>query len=108
MQRSQAIVAPGGAIIDRPENQFMLAGSAGTLVVFLDAPFQTLIGRCLRQEQREGATYRPLLHKIEIARARYMERRVLYAKHAHRVIDVADKTPEVIAQGIWQAVFAMH
>ncbi len=96
LQRPQAIIAPGGAVIDKPGNQGILAESAGTFVVFLDAPFETLIGRCLRQEQEEGATYRPLLHKTEIARARYMERRVLYAKHAHRVIDVADNAPEVV------------
>jgi shikimate kinase len=79
----------------------------GSFVVFLGALFQTLIDRCLRQEREEGATYRPLLHNTEIARARYIERRVLYANYAHRIVNVADKSPEVIAQGIWQMVFAM-
>jgi shikimate kinase len=107
LQRSHAIVAPGGAVIDKAENQNVLAASEGSFVVFLDAPFQTLIDRCLRQEQREGGTYRPLLHKTETAHARYMERRVLYANHAHRVVDVAHSSPEFVAQDIWQKVFAM-
>lgn len=104
LRRSQAIIAPGGAVIDRPANQSILAGSAGSFVIFLDAPFQTLIGRCLRQEQDEACIYRPLLHDTEIARDRYVERRVLYANHAHRIVDVAHKSPQVVAQGIWQAV----
>lgn len=108
LQKSQVVIAPGGAVIDKPENQRMLAESAGTFVIFLDAPFHTLIDRCIRQEQGEGATYRPLLHKTEIALERYLERRVLYNKHAHRHINVADKAPEAVVQGILQACFANH
>jgi shikimate kinase len=108
LQRSHAIIAPGGAVIDKAANQNILRESVGSFVVFLDAPFQTLIDRCLQQEQHEGATYRPLLHKTEIARARYEERRVLYTKHAQRVIDVADKAPELVAQEILRAVFELH
>ncbi len=108
LQRSQAIIAPGGAVIDKAENQSILAASVGSFVVFLDAPFQTLIDRCLQQEEQEGATYRPLLHKTEVARARYMERRELYAKHAHRVVDVANRSPELVAQDIWREVFKLR
>jgi shikimate kinase len=105
LQRSRAIIAPGGAVIDKAANQKILADSTGSFIVFLDAPFQTLIDRCLQQEQQGGATYRPLLHKTEIARVRYEERRVLYANHALRVIDVGDRAPELVVQEIRQAVF---
>ena len=108
LQRSQAIIAPGGAVIDRAANQNILRESAGSFIVFLDAPFQILIDRCLQQEQEGGATYRPLLHKTEIARMRYEERRVLYANHAQRGIDVARQSPELVAQEIWRAVFELH
>ena len=104
LQQSHAIIAPGGAVIDKTANQSILVDSVGSFIVFLDAPFQTLIDRCLLQEQQEGATYRPLLHKTEIARARYLERRVLYANHAQLVIDVANKSPDLVAQEIWRAV----
>lgn len=106
MQQNQAIIAPGGAVIDEPANRSILAESLGSFIVFLDAPFQTLIDRCLRQEREKGGTYRPLLHKTEIARARYLERQVLYGNHAHRILDVADKSPSLIADDIWKAVFA--
>ena len=108
LRRSRAIIAPGGAVIDKAENQSILAESVGSFVVFLDAPFQTLIDRCLQQERHQGATYRPLLHKTEIARARYIERRLLYTNHAQRVIDVANHSPKLIAQEIWRAVFELR
>lgn len=108
LRRSRAIIAPGGAVIDKAENQSILAESVGSFIVFLDAPFQTLIDRCLQQERQGGATYHPLLDKTEIARARYMERRVLYANHAQQVIDVANHSPKLIAQEIWRAVFELR
>lgn len=108
LQRSEAIIAPGGAVIDKAVNQSILAKSAGSFIVFLDAPFQILIDRCLRQEQQASATYRPLLHKTEIARARYVERRVLYTNHAHLVIDVAAQSTELVARQIRRAVFEVR
>jgi shikimate kinase len=107
LRRVHAIIAPGGAAIDMPVNRSIIAESDGSLIVFLDAPFQTLVDRCLRQEQEEGCVYRPLLHKRQIARRRYAERKLLYAKYAHRVFNVSGRTPEVIAQGIWREVLAM-
>lgn len=106
LQRRQAILAPGGAVIDKPANQILLAESRGAFVAFLDAPFETLIDRCLQQEIEEGGTYRPLLHNTEMAKVRYMERRVLYAKHAHAVFDAAENSPNVLAEVIWEAAFA--
>ncbi len=107
LQRSRAIIAPGGAVIDRLENQRILAESVDTFVIFLDGPFQMLMGRCLQQEQHRAATFRPLLHKTELAHSRYSARRVLYARHAHQVINVADKTPDVVAQEVWQSISAV-
>lgn len=106
LQRRQAILAPGGAVIDKIANQILLAESQGAFVAFLDARFETLMERCLQQEREEGGTYRPLLHNAEMARVRYRERRVLYAKHAHGVFDAAENSPKVLAEIIWEAAFA--
>lgn len=108
LRQSKAIIAPGGAVIDKYQNEAILAGSPGSFVVFLDAPFQTLIDRCLQQELKERCTYRPLLHKTRIARERYVARKALYMKHAHRIVNVADKSPQRIARIIWQAVLEMR
>lgn len=104
LHRSKVIIAPGGAVIDKDENQSALAGSPGSFVVFLDAPFETLIERCKRQEQVETATYRPLLHQTEIARARYETRRLLYASHAQLTVDVSEKSPDEVLGVILAAV----
>jgi shikimate kinase len=104
LARPRAVVAPGGASIDLPRNRQALASAPDTLIVFLDAPFATLIGRCLLEEQRGGGTYRPLLHKTEVAQARYSVRRELYAAQAHLIVDVAERSPEVIVSQIWRAM----
>lgn len=101
MEASKTIVALGGAAIDASENQLLLSNADRTLVVFLDAPFATLIERCLVQERGGTAPYRPLLHQTEVALARFSTRRSLYESHASYVVDVADRSAEEVASVIW-------
>lgn len=98
------VVAPGGAAIDLERNRLALAASDDTLVIFLDAPFQTLIERCLREESAVGGTYRPLLHNYDVAQARYASRRLLYATHAGLIIDVSQRSAAEIATQILEAI----
>ncbi|HEV2326818.1 MAG TPA: shikimate kinase [Terracidiphilus sp.] len=105
LKRSNTILAPGGAVIDRVENQIALAGSTSRLVVFLDAPFRTLIERCVEQERMGGATYRPLLHQTAVAHARYEARRLLYARHAQLTMDVGAKSPQEVARLILDKMY---
>ncbi len=100
LERSETIVAVGGAAIDMARNQQLLRSSRDSLIVFLDAPFETLIERCLIQERRGDSTYRPLLHRPDIALARYSVRRLLYSAHAHLTIDVGEQTPDEVARRI--------
>jgi shikimate kinase len=102
--KSKVILAPGGAVIDKIENQRALAGSESNLIVFLDAPFPTLIERCREQERMGSATYRPLLHQTAIARARYEDRKLLYSSHAHLTVDVAEKSPQEVARIIFETM----
>jgi len=78
LRGSQTVIALGGAAIDMTANQTLLANRPHTLVVFLDAPFVTLMERCKEQERTGSATYRPLLHKPDIALARFSVRKSLY------------------------------
>lgn len=105
LQREHAIIAPGGAVIDKLENQKLLAENSGSFVVFLDGPFDVLIERCLNQERSGGATYRPLLHKTEVAHARFQERRKLYAAHTQMIVDVGAQPPQEAAAIIWRDFF---
>ncbi|HEV2134928.1 MAG TPA: shikimate kinase [Terracidiphilus sp.] len=102
LTRSKIIVAPGGAVIDRIENQHALASCTNKLVIFLDGPFPTLIERCKKQERMGETTYRPLLHQPATASARYEARRLLYASHAQATVDVAEKSPEEVARIIFE------
>lgn len=104
LERSETIVAVGGAVIDMGRNQLLLRKSPDSLIVFLDGPFEVLIDRCLRQECRGYTTYRPLLHRTDIARARYAARRSLYSAHAHLTIDVAEQAPDDVALRICDAM----
>jgi shikimate kinase len=101
LERSETIIALGGAAIDATVNQLLLANSHGTLVVFLDAPFGTLIERCLVQERNGSPTYRPLLHQTEVAHTRFLARRSLYQDHASFTVNVADRSAEEVAFLIW-------
>jgi shikimate kinase len=104
LERTNAVVATGGAVIDRVENQTMLKGSKGSLIIFLDAPFEALIERCEMQEQKERATFRPLLRDKPVARARFATRRQLYAALAHFTVEVAERTPDAVLQSILEAM----
>lgn len=104
LERSETIIAVGGAAIDMERNQLLLLNSPHSLVVFLDAPFETLIERCLLQERGGDATYRPLLHRTDIALARYSVRRSLYSAHAHLTINVAEQAPDEVALRICDAI----
>jgi shikimate kinase len=104
MSRPNAIIAPGGAAIDFPRNRQVLASRSNTLIVFLDAPFETLIARCLLDEQRGCATYRPLLHMTDMALARFSARRSLYSAHADLTIDVAEPSPDGIVSLICETM----
>lgn len=93
-------------MIDRVESQRALANSREGLVVFLDAPFHLLIARCVEQERAGSATYRPLLHRTEVARARYEMRSVLYGRLAHLTVNVAERTPEEVGRIILETMHA--
>ncbi|MDE3199620.1 MAG: shikimate kinase [Acidobacteriota bacterium] len=101
---SQVIVAPGGAIVDRPENRRVLEEMKNGLIIFLDAPFDILIDRCLRQESKGHSTYRPMLQYPEQANAQYKARTHLYASIAHWTIDVSVNAPEETLEIIWSGI----
>ena len=97
LEQSDTIIALGGAAIDAVANRLLLANSVGSRIVFLDAPFATLIDRCLIQERSSRAPYRPLLHQTELAHARYLVRRSLYLDCASFVVAVAERTAQEVA-----------
>ena len=100
LEQSDTVIALGGAAIDLPRNQQLLASSSGSLIIFLDAPFATLIERCQKQAQRGDSTYRPLLQNLEAAHTRFITRRSLHAAHSHLTINVDNKNPDEVASAL--------
>lgn len=101
MEGTETIIALGGAAIDATENHLLLLNSRHTLIVFLDAPFATLMERCLVRECSGTAPYRPLLHQTERAYERFLFRRSLYQGRASIAVDVVDRSAEEVALLIW-------
>src|SRR6266567_2991494 len=100
--KQQVVLALGGAAIDLEANRATLAQSQSSLVVFLDGDFDLLIERCLLQERTGQSTYRPLLHKKDIALSRFAPRREWNMMHAHLRVDVSNRTCETSAATILQ------
>lgn len=90
----KVVLALGGAAIDLEANRAILAQSQSSVIVFLDGDFDLLIERCLLQEGTGVATYRPLLHKKDIALSRFTTRREWNTTHAHLRVDVSNRTCE--------------
>ncbi len=88
-----AVVALGGGAFVQAENVPLLEAS-GAPVVFLDAPADVLLERCLPQ-----GGGRPLLRDAESFRSLYEQRRPHYLRAAWRV-DTASKPVEVVATEI--------
>lgn len=104
LERDRVVVAPGGAIVDLPKNRRSLEELKNGLIVFLDAPFDILIDRCLRQQSQEQSTYRPMLQYLDRARAQYQERSLAYASVAHWTMDVSLNAPQDTAEIIWSRI----
>ncbi len=92
-----AVVALGGGAFVQPENAPLIQGSEYP-VVFLDAPADVLLERCLPQGGE-----RPLLRDPASFRDLYEQRRPHYLRATWRV-DTADKPVESVATEIVSAL----
>jgi shikimate kinase len=92
-----AVIALGGGAFVQAENASLLQGT-GTPVIFLDAPAEVLLQRCLPQ-----GSERPLLRDPASFRDLYEQRRPHYLRAAWRV-DTAGKPVESVATEIMSAL----
>lgn len=96
-QRGELVMAPGGGAIETESTRHLLAGDEGTCVVFLDAPLDVLIARCLSQT---NAVERPVLADREKLLSRFYSR-LPYYRSAHMTIATADLTPDEVVDRIF-------
>ncbi len=92
--RRGVVIALGGGAPEMLTNRLLLEQTAGTAVIFLDAPFEVLFDRCVLQE---GAAVRPVLLDPEAAAERFRTRVPLYRRCAqHHILTVEQQPTETV------------
>jgi len=99
-QANEIVVALGGGAIEFEGTREALIGLEEACVVFLDAPLDVMVARCLSQP---GAAERPVLRERERLTAR-LAARLPHYRQAHLTVATADRTPQGVADAILEAV----
>lgn len=88
--RRGVVIALGGGAPEELGNRLLLEQTPRTAVVYLAAPFETLLDRCLQQAADPAATARPVLADREAAAARFKLRRMHYERIAVHTVDTTE------------------
>ena len=94
LARRNIVIALGGGAPESLTNRLLLEQTPATATIFLDAPFPTLLDRCMLQALNPGATERPVLADPAIAEARFRTRHPIYCRLASHTIETAALTTE--------------
>jgi len=94
------VLSLGGGGIETVSTREVLRGADKTCVVFLEAPLETLVARCLAQP---AAAERPVLADREGLLRRFNERLPHY-RSAHLTVVTEKLTPEGVAAQILEAM----
>lgn len=100
LQGQEIVVALGGGAIESAENRRLLFENPRTLLVYLEAPLELLLRRCVDQyEANEHVPRRPVLENRQELNHRFLRRRPLY-ETAHVTISTADCNVEEVVTKI--------
>jgi shikimate kinase len=83
------VLALGGGAPEELGNRLLLEQTPHTAVVYLAAPYATLLERCKAQAAEPGATARPVLTDLVTAEARFQVRRPQYERIASHRVDTS-------------------
>ncbi len=92
--RRRLVVALGGGAPEELGNRLLLEQTPRTAVVYLAAPFEALVARCMQQP---GGAERPVLADLTTAERRFKVRRRLYERVAGHTFDTAELSVEQTA-----------
>ena len=92
------VLALGGGAVESESTRNALAGLDHACIVFLDAPLEVMVARCVAQP---GAAERPVLADRERLVKR-LEARLPHYRMAHLTVSTADMTPEAVMDSILQ------
>ncbi len=104
LARPHTILALGGGTPEQLTNRLLLEQTPGTLVVFLDAPFEILFDRCMLQSFASPDHIRPVLASPTEAEGRFRTRQPLYKRLARITIATEALTPHKTAELILQVL----
>jgi shikimate kinase len=90
------VLALGGGAIEHPATREVLSSVTDIRIVFLDAPLEVMVARCLAQP---GAAERPVLADRERLAQRFSARLPHY-RRAHLTVATADLTPQSVVEHI--------
>jgi shikimate kinase len=99
-QRRNLVLALGGGALETPATRDLLASLDHTCVLFLEAPLDILVTRCLEQP---GAAERPILADRERLLQRF-NARLPYYRNAHLTVTTAGLSPEEVVARILEAL----
>jgi shikimate kinase len=94
----QFVLALGGGALEMAATRDLLASLTDTLVVFLDAPLETMIARCAAYE--EGPVRPVLADRVRLAE-RWSQRLPWY-RQAHLTVETSEVSPEAVVDRILQ------
>lgn len=89
----QAVIALGGGTAEQLTNRLLLEQTPGTVVVFLEAPFDTLFDRCVLQSLASPAHIRPVLASPSEARQRFEQRQPHFRRLARHTLSTLNTSP---------------
>lgn len=99
-RRHNLVLALGGGAIETAVTRDLLASLDHTCVLFLDAPLDILVTRCLEQS---GAAERPVLADREGLLKRF-NARLPYYRNAHLTVTTAELSPQAVVARILEAL----
>lgn len=102
IQSDGLVLALGGGAMEAASTRELLESATKTCVVFLDAPLDTLVARCIAQP---GAAERPVLADREGLLQRF-ESRLPHYRKAHLTVLTAGLAPGVVVERILEAMEA--
>jgi shikimate kinase len=100
------VLALGGGAPEELGNRLLLEQTPHTAVVYLSAPFATLLDRCLQQSADPTATARPNLTDITAAERRFHVRRTHYERIAAHTVDTSSLTLDETADAILDLILS--
>jgi len=102
LARASTVIALGGGTPEQLTNRLLLEQTPGTVVVFLEAPFEILFDRCMLQSFASPDHARPVLSSPQEAQARFALRQPHFRRLARHTLATGDLSPAETSRIILQ------